>query len=96
MSDRIQSLSAFIAARVPALLEEAREQINESINALMEEAQEREDGKAILSLSITAKWDLDGDSVVVSMPVAVKRKFESVGKLDDPNQPTLPGVEGEE
>ncbi len=96
MSDRIAELAALIAGRIPGLIEEARDQINESINATMEDAQERENGKAILSLAITAKWDLDGNSVVISMPVSVRRKFESVGKLEDPNQENLPFVTTEE
>lgn len=90
MSDRIAELAALIAGRIPGLIDEARDQINEAINAAMEDAQERENGKAILSLAITAKWDLDGDAVVISMPVAVRRKFEVVGKLEDPNQEDLP------
>jgi len=96
MSDRIAELAALIAGRIPGLIEEARDQINESINATMEDAQERENGKAILSLAITAKWDLDGNSVVISMPVSVRRKFESVGKLEDPNQENLPFVTTQE
>lgn len=96
MSDRIAELAALIAGRIPGLIEEARDQINESINATMEDAQERENGKAILSLAITAKWDLDGNSVVISMPVSVRRKFESVGKLEDPNQESLPFVTTQE
>ena len=96
MSDRIAELAALIAGRIPGLIEEARDHINESINATMEDAQERENGKAILSLAITAKWDLDGNSVVISMPVSVRRKFESVGKLEDPNQESLPFVTTQE
>jgi hypothetical protein len=96
VSDRIAELAALIAGRIPGLIEEARDQINESINATMEDAQERENGKAILSLAITAKWDLDGNSVVISMPVSVRRKFESVGKLEDPNQENLPFVTTQE
>ena len=90
MSDRIAELAALIAGRIPGLIEEARDQINEAINAAMEDAQERENGKAILSLAITAKWDLDGNAVVISMPVAVRRKFEVIAALDDPNQQSLP------
>jgi hypothetical protein len=96
MSDRIAELAALIAGRIPGLIEDARDQINESINATMEDAQERENGKAILSLAITAKWDLDGNSVVISMPVSVRRKFEVVGKLEDPNQENLPFTTTEE
>ncbi len=90
MSDRIAELAALISDRIPALIEEARDQINEAINAAMEDAQERENGKAILSLAITAKWDLDGNAVVISMPVAVRRKFEVVAALEDSSQTNLP------
>jgi hypothetical protein len=77
MSDRISELAGLIAAQVPGLIDEARDQINEAINA------------AILSLAITAKWDLDGNNVTISMPVAVRRKFEVVAALEDPNQGKL-------
>ena len=89
MSDRISELAGLIAAQVPGLIDEARDQINEAINAAMEDAQEKENGKAILSLAITAKWDLDGNNVTISMPVAVRRKFEVVAALEDPNQGKL-------
>lgn len=96
MSDRIAELATLIAGRIPGLIDDARDQINEAINAAMEDAQERENGKAILSLAITAKWDLDGNSVVISMPVSVRRKFEVVGKLEDPNQENLPFITTQE
>lgn len=92
--DRIAELSRIICAEVPALIEEARDQINASINAITEQAQETEDGKAVLTLSISAKWDLDGQNVVVAMPVNVRHKFSRTATMDDPSQPTLPGVEG--
>lgn len=91
--DRIAELAALIAGRIPGLIEEARDQINEAITAAVEEAQEGE-GKATLTLNIGAKWDLDGNTVTVSLPVAVKRRFESVARLEDPNQPSLPMGEG--
>jgi hypothetical protein len=95
--DRIGELATLIAARVPVLIDEARDQINEAITAAMEAAQEKEDGdgKAVLSLAITAKWDLDGNTVAISMPVNVRRKFECVANLEDPNQPALPMGEPE-
>ena len=91
--DRIAELSRIICAEVPSLIEEARDSINASIDAIMEQAQEAEDGKAVLTLSISAKWDLDGQSVVVAMPVNVRHKFSRTAAMDDPQQPTLPGVE---
>ena len=88
--DRISELSRIICAEVPALIEEARDQINASIDAIMEQSQETEDSKAVLSLSISAKWDLDGQAVIVSMPVNVRHKFSRTASMDDPNQPALP------
>ena len=88
--DRISELSRIICAEVPALIEEARDQINASIDAIMEQAQETEDSKAVLSLSISAKWDLDGQAVVVSMPVNVRHKFTRTASMDDPHQQALP------
>jgi hypothetical protein len=88
--DRIDELKRVICAQVPILIDEARDNITEAITATMEEAQEKEEGKAVLSLAITAKWDLDGSSVVVSMPVNVRRKFTVTASMDDPNQPALP------
>ena len=90
-TDRIDELKRVICAQVPILIDEARDNITEAITAIMEEVQENEgDGKAVLSLAITAKWDLDGSAVVVSMPVNVRRKFTVTASMDDPNQPTLP------
>jgi hypothetical protein len=88
--DRIDELKRLICEQVPVLIDDARSNITKAITALMEEAQEKEDGKAILSLAITAKWDLDGSAVVVSMPVNVRRKYEVTAMMDDPNQPGLP------
>jgi len=72
------------------------EKINAAINAIVEQAQETEDSKSILTIGITAKWDLDGQSVVVSMPVNVRHKFSRTATMDDPNQPKLPLVESED
>jgi len=87
--DRIDELKRLICAQVPVLIDEARDNITEAITACMEEAQEKEEGKAVLSLAITAKWDLDGSAVVVSMPVNVRRKFQVTALMEDPNQPKL-------
>lgn len=88
--DRISELSRIICAEVPVLIEEARDQINNAINAIVEQAQETEESKSVLTIGITAKWDLDGQSVVVSMPVNVRHKFTRTASMDDPQQQTLP------
>ena len=90
--DRIAELSRIICAEVPVLIEEARDQINAAIDAIMEQAQETDDAKAVLTLAISAKWDLDGQNVVVAMPVNVRHKFSRTATMDYTNQPTLPGV----
>lgn len=94
--DRIAELSRIICAEVPILIEEARDKINAAINAIVEQSQETEDSKSILTIGITAKWDLDGQSVVVSMPVNVRHKFSRTATMDDPNQPKLPLFESED
>ena len=89
--NRIEELAALIQAEVPRLIGEATDAINESISVAMEEAQESEsEAPAKLKLAITATWNLDTNSVEVSMPVAVKRKFTRTVKLPDHNQPDLP------
>lgn len=85
MSDRINELAALVASQVEPLIAEASNQINEALDAAVEEAQEGE-GKATLSLSISVKWDLDSNTVTVALPVAVKRRFEAVARLEDKNQ----------
>jgi hypothetical protein len=95
--NRIEELAALIQAEVPRLIGEATEAINESINVALEEAQETEsDAPAKLRLAITATWNLDTNSVEVSMPVAVKRKFTRTVNLPDHNQENLPFLDTEE
>ena len=95
--NRIEELAALIQAEVPRLIGEATDAISESINVALEEAQETEsDAPAKLRLAITATWNLDTNSVEVSMPVAVKRKFTRTVSLPDHNQENLPFLDTEE
>jgi hypothetical protein len=97
MSDRIAELAALIQAEVPRLIGEATDAINESITVALEEAQEADsEAPAKLRLCITATWNLDTNSVEVSMPVAVKHKFGRTVKLPDHNQENLPFIVAEE
>lgn len=89
-TDRIDTLANLAASQIRNLILEARDSITESINAALEEAQESEDGKAMLRLSPSIVWDLDGSSVVVKLNVTTRRKFEATASLDDPNQGKLP------
>ena len=89
-TDRIDTLAELAASQIRNLILEARDSITESVNAALEEAQESEDGKAMLRLSPSIVWDLDGSSVVVKLNVTTKRKFEATASLDDPNQGKLP------
>ena len=92
--DRIDTLAELAAIQVRALILEARDSINESINAAIEEAQESEDGKATLRLAPSIVWDLDGSAVSVKLSVTTRRKFEAVASLDDPAQEKLRLEEG--
>lgn len=89
--NRLEELAALIQAEVPRIIGEATDAINESITVALEEAQEAEsDAPAKLKLAITATWNLDTNTVEVSMPVAVKRKFTRTAKLPDHSQAKLP------
>ena len=95
--NRIEELAALIQAEVPRLIGEATDAINESINVALEEAQETEsDAPAKLRLAMTATWNLDTNTVEVSMPVTVKRKFTRTVNLPDHNQENLPFLDTEE
>lgn len=94
--DRIADLAALVAAKIPGLFAEAHDKISDAITIAMEDSQEASDAgkdkKALLKLSISVAWDLDGTGVVVELPVNTRRKFTSVCNLEDHNQPALPGV----
>ena len=90
---RIDDLAAKVAVSIPGLFAEAADQITECINSVMETAQDNDGAKAILTLPISVKWDLDGTAVIVSLGVNVKRKYEQIKNLDDPDQPKLGLVE---
>jgi hypothetical protein len=95
--NRIEELAALIQAEIPRLIGEATDAINESINVALEEAQETEsDSPAKLRLAITATWNLDTNSVDLSMPVTVKRKFGRTVAMPDHNQENLPFIVAEE
>jgi hypothetical protein len=95
--NRIEELAALIQAEIPRLISEATDAINESINVALEEAQEAEsDAPAKLRLAITATWNLDTNTVEVSMPVTVKRKFSRTVEMPDHNQENLPFIVAEE
>lgn len=87
-TDRLAELGRIVADRVPILIEEARDNLLQSIDALVEDAQEQ-DKDATLRLTITVTWPLDGTAVNVTMPVSVRRKYEATASLGDPNQPGL-------
>ena len=96
--NRIDDLAALVAEQMPGIFADANDQITDAITAAMEDAKDAadagQDKKAMLALSISVKWDLDGRSVVVSLPVSVRRRYEKVCQLDDPNQPKLPISDG--
>ncbi len=92
--DRISELATFVVDRIPGLIDEQRDAINEAITASVEAAQEDPDGRkgASLTLTVGIKWDLDSNKVEVSLPVSIKKKAMVSGELSDPNQPEFPEV----
>ena len=97
--NRIAELGRLVAEQIPAIFADGHDQISESINAVMEDvhdaAEAGQDKAAILSLSLSVKWDMDGANVVVELPVNVRRKFRQQCQLEDHSHPKLPmeGVE---
>ena len=95
MSDepnRIEDVSNAVADKIKPLFGEATDAINEAITAIMEEAAEKREAgvefKPKLKLSIGVTWALDEQSVDVTMPVNVKRKFQRKVELPEiPGQP---------
>lgn len=93
--DRLAELATLVAARIPSLIDEARDQINEAITVAVEDAQ-MDDKEAVISLPIAIKWNLDKSAIITALGVTVKRRFERVDKLEDPNQENLPLTAAEE
>lgn len=97
--DRIDEVAEIVESRIRGLFDEARDQILEAINAVVEDAQDAaentEKGKeAVVSIPISVKWNLDRNAVKTELSVTVKRKFGVDDTLEDPAQPALPGTEG--
>lgn len=92
--NRIAELGRLVAEQIPAIFADGHDQISESINAVMEDVHDAneagQDKAAILSLSLSVKWDMDGANVVVELPVNVRRKFRQQCQLEDLSQPKLP------
>ena len=87
--DRIADLAALVAAQIPVIFADGEDKITQAITAIMENAKEHDQDKTILPLTVAIKWDLGGTSVIVSLGVSVKHKFETVTNMDDPKQPAL-------
>lgn len=97
MSDinRIEELATFVAAKIPQLIGEATDQINESIEAAVVAAQEAGgDKEAVLKLPISVSWNMDTNKVEVALGVNVRHKFTRVGELSDPDQQDLRDGDG--
>lgn len=93
--DLLDSIADAAGKEVTKLIVELRDEINEAINACVEnaqdEAQRTTDAKhAVLTLPVSIKWDLDTRAVQVSLAVAIKRKATADIVIDDPNQANLP------
>jgi len=93
--DLLDSIADAAGKEVANLILGMRDEINEAINACVENAQDEAerttDAKhAVLTLPVSIKWDLDTRAVQVSLAVSIKRKATADIVLDDPAQPNLP------
>ena len=92
--DRIDTLADLAADKIRALILEARGSITESITAIVEDAKQAGDDKTVLAIAPRIAWDLGKNSVVVTLNVTTRRRYECAAYLDDPAQEKLPLVEG--
>ncbi len=93
--DLLDSIADAAGREVSKLILGMRDEINEAINACVENAQDEADRttdakRAVLTLPVSIKWDLDTRAVQVSLAVAVRHKATADIVLDDPSQPNLP------
>lgn len=99
--DLLDQIAVAAGKQVEVLILDMRDQINEAITACVEDAQDAaektEAGKrAVLTLPVSIKWDLDTRAVEVSLAVSIKRKATADIVLDDPAQPGLFDGDGDE
>ena len=93
--DRIDTLADLAADKIRALILEARDSITESITAIVEDAKQAGEDKTVLAIAPRIAWDLGKNSVVVTLNVTTRRRYECAAYLDDPAQEKLPLVEGD-
>ena len=92
--DLLDSIADAAGREVTKLILGMRDEINDAINACVENAQDEAeratDAKhAVLTLPVSIKWDLDTRAVQVSLAVAVRHKATADIVLDDPAQQAL-------
>jgi hypothetical protein len=95
--NRIQQIADEVGKLAPSLIMDLEDRINDAATAALESAREaRDDGqekKAVVSIGLTIKWDLDALEVDLSASVSARTKATAKFDLEDPNQTTLP-IEG--
>lgn len=93
-TSRLDQVSEYVTKQLPILIREATPQIEEAISVTVDSANEA-DKEAVLKLPVSITWNLDTNAVEVSLGVSVKHKFSAAGRLDDPKQGKLAGMEVE-
>lgn len=97
--DRIAQIAEHLGRVAPALIMDLHDQITQAITALVEESQDAANEepprtvKPVITIPFSVKWDINRTTVEVKASVSTKTTAEASIELDDPNQPTLPGVE---
>ena len=90
-TEQIEAIAKAIAEHIPELIGDIQEPIRDAATAILEETQDTEGAKPVLSIGITCKVNLSTNppKLAVKAAVAVRRSAEHQFELDDPTQPKL-------
>ena len=93
--DLIEQVAEEVRKRAPIAICDLRDNIQEAINAILEDNQGSDEPKpTIVSIPIGVKWNVDEGSVEITTSVSVKHRVKDLIKLEDPNQMPLTDRDG--
>lgn len=88
-TEQLDSLAQQLAANLPTLIGDLRDEILEAAAVALEAAQEEGKEAASVTLSHSIKMNLAKPTFEESLAVSVRHKHSMVGEIPDPNQPEL-------
>lgn len=92
-TEQLDSLAQQLAANLPTLIGDLRDEILEAARVAVETANDEEKESAKLTLSHSISIDLLKETYEDSLAVSIRHKLKTIGRLEDPNQPNLPFTE---